>query len=86
MFKAVGADIVEWLCDSKAQKQGRVLNSPAFNPYYSLSDFVKYEDECEKYKDNALFETLTADFTLKNKTDYQMPVYILYAFYFLTYK
>ena len=53
------------------------MNSPAFNPYYSLSDFVKYEDECEKYKDNALFETLTADFTLKNKTDYQMPVYIL---------
>ena len=48
-----------------------------FNPYYSLSDFIKYEDECEKYKDDALFEKLAADFTLKNKTDYQMPVYIL---------
>ena len=47
-----------------------------FNPYYSLSDLIKYEDECEKYKDNVLYETLTADFTLKSKTDYQMPVYI----------
>ena len=28
-------------------------------------------------RDNALFEKLAADFTLKNKTDYQMPVYIL---------
>lgn len=48
-----------------------------FNPYYSLSDFVEYEEICEKYEDEALFEKLAADFTLKNKTDYQMPVYIL---------
>lgn len=53
------------------------VSSVFFNLYYSLSDFVKYEDECEKYKDNALFEKLASDFTLKNKTDYQMPVYIL---------
>ena len=48
-----------------------------FNPYYSISDYIKYESECAKYKDDALFEKLAADFTLKNKTDYQMPVYIL---------
>ena len=28
-------------------------------------------------RDNALFEKHAADFTIKNKTDYQMPVYIL---------
>ena len=43
------------------------VSSVFFNPYYSLSDFVKYEDECEKYKDNALFEKLAADFTLKRQ-------------------
>lgn len=52
-----------------------LIKAVFFNPYYTLGDWTKFSYDSPKYHTamNSLFE----DFTLENRTDYEMPFYVL---------